>query len=210
MGMLSRFKDIMASRVGDVFDKADQPEKVVRETLRTLTLDLGKVKSETASLLEEEKRIKRALNECRSNRDKMERYARRALEGGHEDDARAYLEKKAALTAQVSELETSYKQVSAQAVQMKQMQDKLISDIGELEARSYTLKAKMTAAKVKGEIGATHTVFEQADRALFEAEALAELRSDPLDAIEEQPETGKPEVDIDADLEALKERMKKN
>ncbi|GGH73340.1 phage shock protein A [Pullulanibacillus pueri] len=216
MGILSRFKTIMSSHISDVLNKSDNPEKIIEDTLRTLNLDLGKVKAETVALMEEEKRIKRALNECRSNIEKMERYAMKAIEAGDENDARAYLEKKAAFASEQSEWETSYQQVASEAAQMKQLLEKLTADIGELEARSQALKMKMTSSETQKKVAGSSATFGQmedkVDRALFEAEALAELRSNPLDELEDPAEPAKThkETDVDADLEALKESMKKN
>lgn len=208
MGVLSRFKDIMSSQIGDVLNKKENPEKVIQEYLRELNLDLGKVTSETASLMEDEKRTKRALNECQTNIDKMERYAMKALEAGNEADARTYLEKKADFAAKLSDLETTHQQISLNAKQMKQMHDKLVADIGELASRAKALKIKTTAAKTQDAVFGQ--MEEKASQALFEAEALAELRADPLDELEDLSPIDHDSRDIDADLQALKDKMKKS
>lgn len=94
MGILARFKDIMASNMNALLDKAENPEKMIDQYMRNVNSDLGKVKAETASVMAEEQRSKRALNECSAEIEKMQRYAVKALEAGNEDDARKFLEKK--------------------------------------------------------------------------------------------------------------------
>ena len=54
MGILQRFKDIMASNINALLDKAEDPEKMIDQTLRNLTKDLEEVKKETADVFEDE------------------------------------------------------------------------------------------------------------------------------------------------------------
>ena len=53
---------------------------MVDQYLRNLNSDLGKVKAETASVMAEEQRAKRALTECQADAEKMENYAMKALQ----------------------------------------------------------------------------------------------------------------------------------
>ena len=63
MGILQRFKDIMASNINALLDKAEDPEKMIDQTLRNLTKDLAEVKKETAAVMADEQRCKRELDE---------------------------------------------------------------------------------------------------------------------------------------------------
>ena len=63
MGIMERFKDIMAANINALLDKAEDPEKMIDQYLRNLESDLGKVKAETASVIAEESRARRALDE---------------------------------------------------------------------------------------------------------------------------------------------------
>lgn len=133
MSILTRFKDIMASNIHALLDKAEDPEKMIDQYLRNLNKDLGKVKAETASVLAEEQRAKRQVDECQDEMDKMERYASKALEAGNEGDARKFLEKKELLTAKLSELQHAHLLSSQNAQQIMQMHDKLMKEIEEWE-----------------------------------------------------------------------------
>ena len=73
MGVLSRFKDIMVANINALLDKAEDPEKMIDQCLRNLNDDLGKVKSETATIMAEEQRAKREVDECNADIAKMQR-----------------------------------------------------------------------------------------------------------------------------------------
>ena len=65
MGVIQRFKDIMSANINAMLDKAENPEKMIDQYMRNLEDDLGKVKAETASVMAEEARAKRAYDEAR-------------------------------------------------------------------------------------------------------------------------------------------------
>ncbi|MFH5187411.1 PspA/IM30 family protein [Paenibacillus sp. TAB 01] len=188
MGILSRFRDIMASRMNDLLDKAKDPEKTMDDFMRSLNSDLGEVRAETASVLVEERRARKEWDACRAEIAKLQRYAEKSLEAGNERDARKFLEAKAPLTEKEARLQASYDAASSAAVKMKQLQDKLMSDIGELEAPRADLKVRMAAAKVQQRLNsmdkAHSSMEEQVNSAYYEAMALAELRAERKDSLD--------------------------
>lgn len=197
MGILSRFRDIMRANVNSFLDRAEDPAKAMNEYMRSLHSDLGQVKAETNSVLADERRAKASLDECQAEIKKLQRYAEKAVEAGNEDDAVKFLERKAERADKLNELQKAYEQASAKVASMKQMQEKLMSDLGQLEARNAELQEKLTAAKLQqGSIsgnsspGNNNSSFDEMEEkaylAMEEAIALAELRAgtsqnDPAD-----------------------------
>lgn len=218
MSILKRFKDIMASNINALLDKAEDPEKMIDQYLRNLQRDLGQVKAETATIMAEEQRAKRELSECQADINKMQKYAVKALEAGNEEDARKFLERKATLTEQETQLQNSLDLAEANSVQMKQMHDKLVQDIGELDARRTMLKGKAAVAKTQkrmNEIGTSVTganaslsdfdrLEEKVNRSLDEANAMAELNRGPEDDINDLTAKYEKSVDVEDELAALK------
>ncbi|QDY85083.1 PspA/IM30 family protein [Paenibacillus polymyxa] len=214
MGILSRFKDIMKVNINALMDKAGDPEKTMDDYMQNLNSDLGKVKAETASVLADEKRAKRALDECRDEIKKLQRYASKSVEAGNEEDARKFLERKVLQAEKLASLQTSYELASANAVHMKQMQEKLVSDIGQLELRHAELKGKLAVAKAQqtlNSMGDDDSVFgaleQKVNRAYDEAMAIAELRTgtkDDLDTLFAQYEKS---TDAEDELAAIKEKI---
>lgn len=226
MGILTRFKDIMSSNINALLDKAEDPEKMIDQTLRNLNSDLGKVKSETASIMAEEQRAKRELDECKSEVDKMQSYAVKAIEAGNDNDAKKFLEHKASLSSKLSGLQQAYDLGHANATRMREMHDKLVSDINELESRKDMIKGKIAVAKTQDRInkmtssftGASDSIAsfnkyeEMADKALDKANAMAELNKSGTDnSIEDLTKKYSSEADssIDDELEALKASLNK-
>ncbi|NLJ96041.1 MAG: PspA/IM30 family protein [Clostridiales bacterium] len=224
MGILTRFRDIMSSNINALLDKAEDPEKMIDQCLRNLNSDLGKVKSETAAIMAEEQRAKRELDECNEEIEKMQSYAIKALEANNEDDARKFLEQKASLASRQPGLAEAYDLAKNNALHMRQMHDKLVRDINELEARKDMIKGKLAVAKTQERINkigssvasannsiASFEKYEElADKALDKANAMAELnRSSSEQSIKELTAKYASDVSVDDELAALKASLNK-
>jgi len=191
MGILTRFKDIMSANINALLDKCEDPEKMIDQYMRNLESDLGKVKAETASVMAEETRAKRELDECTEQINKMQSYAEKALRAGNEADARSFLEKKQQLTATQASLTQAYNVAADNAAKMRQMHDKLVNDISDLRARKETIKAKVAVAKaqervnqvgsslrgVSNNMSAFDRMEEKANKMLDTANAMAQLNA---------------------------------
>ena len=199
MSILKRFSDIMSSNINALLDKAEDPIKMIDQLMRNLNDDLNKVKAETASVMAEETRAKRELDECQRDVNKMLEYAKRAVDAGNDDDARAFLTKKVSLSEKLSALNTKYEAAHNNSVKMKEMYNKLTSQIEELNERRSTIKAKVATAKMqerinkmgssinnsKSSLDSFSRMEEKANRMLDEANAMAELNSKPSDGIDD-------------------------
>ena len=221
MGILKRFKDIMSSNINALLDKAEDPEKMIDQYLRDLQEDLRKVKSETATVMAEEQRCKRQLDECDAEIAKMQTYAEKALVAGN--DAMKFLEKKNQLTQKQVALQQAYDAAAANAAKMRQMHDKLTKDVSDLNARKETIKAKVQVAKTQermnkmmsgiGDSSASLDAFSRmeakADAMLDKANAMSELNSSSADSIDDLASKydAAPNADVQDELAALKAKM---
>lgn len=225
MGILTRFKDIMSANINSLLDKAENPERMIDQCLRNLNDDLGKVKSETAAIMAEEMRSKRALDECSAEINKMQAYAVKAIEAGNDADAKKFLEQKGLLTTKLTGLQEAYNLANTNATNMRVMHDKLVKDINELESRKDMIKGKLAVAKTQERINkmgssvtdanstmASFTKYEElANKKLDAAAAMAELnKSTPENNIKDlASKYDTPSTDIDNELAALKASLGK-
>ena len=222
MGILSRFKDIMASNINALLDKCEDPEKMIDQYLRNAEKDLGNVKAETASVMAEETRAKRVLDECGEEIEKMQKYAVKAVEAGN--DARQFLTKKKQLEEKKVSLQQAYDLAASNASKMRQMHDKLVSDINELNAKRDALKAKLAVAKTQekmnkmsskiGNAGSSISDFgkleAKIDKRLDEANAMAELNQtgDSVDELAAKYDAAvQTDSGVEDELAALKASM---
>ena len=94
MGVFSRFSDIMRSNVNALLDKAENPEKMVDQTLRDLREDLAEVKQQTAGVMADAKEANRKVENCEEEIRKYTTAAQNAIKAGNDGDARKLIAKK--------------------------------------------------------------------------------------------------------------------
>ena len=224
MGILTRFKDIMASNINALLDKCEDPEKMIDQYMRNLQESLADVKKETAGVMAEETRCKRELDECTANVTKYQKLAEKAVMAGNDADAKTFLEKKNQLMNTQAALQQSYDLAHANAEKMRQMHDKLVKDMSELESRKATIKAKVQTAKAQEKMnkivsglpdtGNSMAAFDRmearANKMLDTANAMSDLNMSSADATAEglaSKYDSMPDSAVDDELAALKASM---
>lgn len=151
MGILSRFGDIMRANINDLLTGAENKnaEKLLNQYLRDAREDYAQVRNETASVMAEEAAAKRRLDEINDQMTRYERYAQAAVQAGNDADALKFLEAKGQLQPKKTDAEAAYAQAQANSERMRQMTQKLLTDIQEAESKIGELKAKLRIAESK-------------------------------------------------------------
>ena len=224
MGILTRFKDIMSANVNALLDKAEDPAKMIDQTLLNLRKDLAEVKKETAAVMADEKNAKRKVTECEKHIADYKAAAESALRAGNEGDARTLLEAKKKEEEKLAALQKTYDMTAANADNMHAMHDKLVRDIENLESKRDSIKAKMATAKaqkhmnqvISGGDKAAESIdaFERyeakADKMLDEAAAMTELNKtaddNTADSMLDNYKNGG-SADVDDELEKMKKEL---
>lgn len=224
MGMLDRFTDIVKSNINDLLDRAEDPSKMIDQYLRDMTESLAEVKKETAGVMAEETRTKRLVDDNAADIAKYDALARKALEAGNEDDARTLLAKKQELDKHGANLQVAYEAAQVNANKMRQMHDKLVDDIEQLNGRREAIKAKVAVAKTQDKVNGfassadkaagTMSAFDRmeakADAMLDRANAMDELNRQPVDeaaALEAKYANAGTDVAVEDELTRLKQEM---
>ena len=224
MGILDRFTDIVRANVNDLLDRAEDPAKMIDQYLRDMTESLAEVKRETAGVMAEEARTKRLVDDNAAGVEKYDGLARKALQAGNEGDARTFLAKKQQLEAESASLQATFGAAHENAEKMRQMHDKLVRDIEELNGRREAVKAKVAVARTQdkvnqvsssgdraaGAMSAFDRMEAKADRMLDEANALNELNQQPADeatALEAKYAAAGTDASVDDELAKLKQEM---
>lgn len=227
MGIITRFKDIMAANINALLDKCEDPEKMIDQYLRNLEQDFSKVKAETAAIMAEEKSAKRKLDDCEEEMSKMSEYARKAVAAGNDNEARQFLTKKAELAEKQAVLTKNYEMACENSTKMRQMHDKLAEDISSLKSRRDMLKAKARVAETQKKMnglgsgmesaGSNMAAFdrmeEKVNKMFDEADAMSELnagsKTDSIEDLARKYDTDVKTSAVDDELAALKAEMGK-
>lgn len=224
MAILDRFTDIISANVNAVMDRMENPEKMIDQYLRKMMDDLAEVKKNTASVMADEARSKRLVDENEAEVAKYTNYAKKALEAGNDGDARVFLSKKQELEDVGTGLANAYAKAHENASKMRQMHDKLASDIEKLRQRRSMIKAQLSVAdtqdklnkasdsvgKSKGAMGSFQRMEEKASRRLDEADAMAELNKEQKDdaqKLEEKYAEDTGSAAVEDELERMKREM---
>ncbi|MBM6614337.1 PspA/IM30 family protein [Desemzia sp. RIT804] len=225
MAILNRFQDIISANINAIIDKMEDPEKMIDQYLRDMMEDLAEVKQNTAGVMAEETKSKRLVDENEAEVMKYTNFAKKAIESGNDDDARVFLAKKQELEDIGTGLAKSYASAHENASKMRQMHDKLASDIEKLRGRRSMIKAQMSVAdtqeklndvsdsigKTKGAMSAFQRMEEKASRRLDEANAMSELNQEPEDPAKslEEKYTSQGSAAVEDELSRLKDELGK-
>lgn len=225
MAILSRFQDIISANINAVIDRMEDPEKMIDQYLRDMMEDLAEVKQNTAGVMAEETKSKRLVDENEAEVMKYTNFAKKAIEAGNDDDARVFLAKKQELEDIGTGLANSYAKAHENATKMRQMHDKLASDIEKLRGRRSMIKAQLSVAdtqeklnevsesigKTDGAMSAFQRMEEKATRKLDEANAMADLNAQPEDPTKslEEKYSSQGSAAVEDELSRLKEELGK-
>lgn len=223
MGVFSRFSDIMKSNVNALLDKAENPEKMVDQTLRDLREDLAEVKQQTAGVMADAKEANRKVENCEEQIKKYTTAAQNAVKAGNDGDARKLITKKQQLEEQLVSLKKTAEINNANADRVHQMHDKLVADIEALETKRDTIKATAATAKAQEKINkmqdggkrasssidAFNRMEAKANKALDQAMAHSELNAggNTSEDLLDKYAGGGSTSSVDDELEALKAQL---
>lgn len=219
MGLFSRIADIFKANVNDMLDKAEDPEKMLKQMVIEMEESVNKATLAVGNAIANEKSLERKMLKARQQSDEWHQRAIQAVNAGRDDLAKAALDKKKLFDKNIQDLEPTHASARDASTKMRQQLDMLKAKLDEARTRQSTLIARSQAAKAQKEIsqafsGVGSDAFSKFER--FEgkveqlesqAEAFGQLagESTSLDEQFRQLDT----TSTDTDLLALKASMGK-
>src|SRR3546814_73479 len=94
MGIFSRTRDIIAANVTDLLDRAEDPEKMIRQIIFEMNETLVEVRASAARTIADQKEMRRHIAKLESLQDSWKEKAELALSKDREDLATAALVEK--------------------------------------------------------------------------------------------------------------------
>lgn len=220
MAIFERLGDLVRSNVNDLLDRAENPEKMVKQIIIDMEEQLRDATSGYATAMAGVNQVKKQMEQAQAQSRQWEEKAKMALGAGNEELAKQALVKKSESDALAETYKTNYDAMSARLADMKSQIDVLKQKLSEarsrqamLIARSKMADANESMAKSLGGMD-SKSAFAKMDKMEAKiadkearAEAFAEVsgvdtaaEADPFAAMEQ-------DMAVSSDLERLKKEM---
>jgi len=219
-GIFSRITDIFKANINDILDKAEDPEKMIKQMVIEMEEAVNKATTAVGSAIANEKQLERQHKEKKKLAAQWQERAVKAVNAGRDDLARQALEKKNMFEKAATDLEAPVAEAKQTSTAMRGQLEQLKAKLDEARVRQGTLIARHQAAKAKKQIssslaGVGDGAFANFDkyeqkvlRAESEAEAMSELAGETTSLDDEfaKLEAGS---EVEEELALLKAAAKK-
>ncbi len=219
MGVFSRISDILKSNINDLLDKAEDPEKMVKQIiidmqkeLTVATQNLGKAKAS-------ERLAQKKMDDAVKVSAGWEAKAKAALSQGNQDMAKQALAKKVKADEEVAAYTEMYESISTQTDAIENQVEVLKSKLDEAKSRQGMLIARSQMADTKKALAKSQGGFdgasalekfdrmeEKIQRKEAEADAFAEIGGTD-DELTESFDQIEKDAKVDAELARLMAEM---
>ncbi len=119
-GTFARMTDIVKSNINELLDRAEDPEKMIRQMIREMEEAVSKATASVGTAVANQKRLERHWNEKLSLAADWQRKAERAVEAGEDDLARRSLERKAVMQKASDDLAPAMEETKRTAAQLRE------------------------------------------------------------------------------------------
>ncbi len=217
MGLIDRIKRVIRANTNNLVSNAEDPEKVLEQTVAEMQDDLVQLRQAVASAIATQKRTERQASQAESTAQEWYNRAQLALNQGNEILAKEALTKRkfyqetaAALKAQMGEQSNVVNRIKKdmQTLEIKIGELKTKKDMYIARARSATASQRLN--EMLGGVNTTSSLnaFEQMEEKVLQleaqSEAIAELGTDDL---QKQFNSLGAASDVDAELAAMKAQL---
>lgn len=183
MAIFSRIADILKANINDMIDKAEDPEKMVKQLIIEMEEQVDDATRALGQAMGSQKVAAKELADAMAVSADWNDKAKLALRAGNEDLAKKALDAKVGIDQQVAGLQESYDQITAQVEKLKEQVQGLKIKLEEARSRQNVLIARskvadaMTAAASSASSTSVDSAFAKLDaleRKIAEKEGTAE------------------------------------
>ena len=152
MGLFDRISRVVKANLNDLVNKAEDPEKILEQSVTDMQEDLVQLRQAVASAIATQKRTQTQYNQAESQSNQWQQRAQLALQKGDETFGREALVRKKSHAETAATLKASLDQQSAQVESLKRNLIGLESKISEAKTKKDMLKARISAAKAQEQL----------------------------------------------------------
>ncbi len=223
MGIFKRMNDVIRSNLNSMLDKAEDPEKLIGQTIQDMEDELKRARRELVSTLGTSKRLDKKAEEAEAEVSSWENKAVLALKAGDDALAREALKRKLKAQQSVEDVKRQAAEQATAADRMKDTLEQIERKIEDFKARKSSLAAQVRRSREapSTEAGGSKygsSAFDELDRMAgtidqldSEVEAANALDDGPnkadLDAKFRQLEKGSKGGVVEDELAALKKKL---
>jgi phage shock protein A len=161
MGILDRVSTLVRANINDLIDRAEDPEKLVRQLIADMNNQLLQVKTQVAGSIADEKQLNQRWRDNQAKADDWQRRAELAVERDQDDLAREALQRKNAFQLNADGFKAQYEEQSRQVETLKTALHQLESKIQEASTKQELLIARSRRAKAETKIRTTLAGLDQ-------------------------------------------------
>jgi phage shock protein A len=222
MAIFERISDLVRANINDLIDKAENPEKMVKQIIIDMEDQLRKATQGLGTAMGSFNQVKKQLENAQEQSNTWQTKAKTCLEQGNEELAKKALENKVSqdkMVAQYQEMTTSMEaqvnEIKSQIDVLKQKLEEARSKQAMLVARSQMADAKSQMAKTLGNMDSKSAFakMDKMEQKIAAKEAEADAFSD-ISGVQESENDPFAQMDkensINAELEKLKQEMNNN
>jgi phage shock protein A len=221
MGIFKKISDVFRSNINDALSKAEDPEKMLNQTIIDMKEQYAKAKRQVTVAVADEKRLKAQYEKQVKEAESWHKKAQLALQSNREDLAKQALSKRNEAQKLAEEYNIPWEKQKKSTEALKDSLRKLDSKINEAERKKNLLVARQKRAEAQKQIhetmsGITETsafdtfdrMAEKVDQIEAQAEAAEEMAEleEGTDLEDEFKQLGTG-VDVNDDLALLKAEM---
>lgn len=164
MGIFSRLNTVIKSNLNSLLDEAEDPAKLIDQTVIDMKSELKQAKRELVTALGSAKRLEKEAAEVDAEVDDWERKAVLAIRSGDDSLAREALKFKAKAKEKADRLRGQAAEQASAAQRMKQTIEDAEGKVDDLEARKSTLAAQVKTARATPGSGYGSSTFDELER----------------------------------------------
>ncbi len=150
MALLERVSTLLRANLNDLVEKAEDPERMLKQIVLDMENQLLQVKTQVAIAIADEHLLEKKRAEHAEQAAEWRRKAEMAVQKGHDDLARAALERALSHDQLVAGFTTQADDQKAEADNLRQALHKLDRKLSETRAHCEMLVAEHRRAKVVG------------------------------------------------------------
>lgn len=217
MGLFDRISRVVRANLNDVVSKAEDPEKILEQSIIDMQEDLVQLRQAVAQAIATQKRTQQQYNQAQSEANNWQQRAQLALSKGDETLAREALVRKKSQTETAGALKATLDQQTGQVDTLKRNLIALESKISEAKTKKDMLKSRIAAAKAQeqlqnavGKLGTSTAMgaFERMEEKVLMMEARAQSAQELTGTnLEQQFAALEAGSDVDDELMAMKAQL---